>query len=224
MSSVPTPTTSSTEPPAEPPTARAVLREAAPRMLRDALGPLVAFYLGWKLVGLAVGILAAFTIGLARRCWRARREGRPGAIVRLVLAIVCVRAVVGLIGGSDDRLLRAGRRARHRAGHGVPRLARPRPAARRAVRRRRLSTSTRRSARRPSTARSSPGSRSPSASSSSPRAVDPHHRAGAPSSDDAYVATAAILDAPVLLGMLAWSISYSVRRFRRTPEWEMLFG
>jgi intracellular septation protein A len=43
-------------------------------------------------------------------------------------------------------------------------------------------------------------------------------------SDDAYVATAAILDAPGLLGMLAWSISYSVRRFRRTPEWEMLFG
>src|SRR5947199_19376 len=74
-------------------------REAAPRMLRDTLGPLIAFYVGWKAVGLAVGVLAALVAGLGA-LWLARREGRPGAFVRVVLAIVVVRALVGLIGHS----------------------------------------------------------------------------------------------------------------------------
>ena len=41
---------------------------------------------------------------------------------------------------------------------------------------------------------------------------------------DRYVAFAAIIDVPFLLGLLAWSIRYSIRTFRGTEEWERLFG
>src|SRR5204862_4745173 len=81
------------------PTPRAVLRVAAPRMLRDTLGPLAAFYVLWKTVGLAAGVLGALAVGLVA-LYFARREGRPGAFVRVVLAIVLFRAAVGLIGHS----------------------------------------------------------------------------------------------------------------------------
>ena len=46
-------------------------------------------------------------------------------------------------------------------------------------------------------------------------------------SHDAYVSLqddTAIIDVPFLLGLLAWSIRYSIRTFRGTEEWERLFG
>jgi intracellular septation protein A len=190
-------------------------------MLREALGPLAAFYLGWKLVGLAVGIIAAFAIGVLGVI-AARREGRPGAIVRLVLAIVCVRAIVGLIGGSTtvyfaqdvamDTALGCAFLGSLVVGKPLAQLfaadvfdfseeIRALPVYREVFTRITLAFGV----------------------FFLVRAVI-RVIVLATASDDAYVATAAILDAPGLLGMLAWSISYSVRRFRRTPEWEMLFG
>ena len=190
-------------------------------MLREALGPLAAFYLGWKLIGLAAGILAAFTIGVLG-VLAARREGRPGAIVRLVLAIVCVRAVVGLIGGSTtvyfaqdvalDTALGAAFLGSLALGRPLAQLfaadvfdfseeIRALPVYREVFARITLAFGI----------------------FFLTRAVI-RVVVLATSSDDAYVATAAILDAPGLLAMLAWSISYAVRTFRRTPEWEMLFG
>jgi hypothetical protein len=78
---------------------RAVLRSAAPRLVRDAVGPLAIFYAGWKLVGLSVGIVAALLFGFAVFS-RERRAGRPGLIVRVALTFVVIRAIVGLSAGS----------------------------------------------------------------------------------------------------------------------------
>ena len=41
---------------------------------------------------------------------------------------------------------------------------------------------------------------------------------------DRYVAFAVIVDVGFLVGLLTWSISYSMRRFRRTEQWERLYG
>jgi|tagenome__1003787_1003787.scaffolds.fasta_scaffold20353042_2 uncharacterized membrane protein len=198
-----------------------MLREAGPRLVLDAIGPLAGFYLGWKLVGLAVGILVAFTIGLLA-VYRARREGRPGAIVRLVLAIVCVRAVVGLIGGSttvyfaQDVVVDT---ALGLAMFGSLALGKPLTALF-AADVYEFSPEM----------RAAPAYREVFARITLVWGVFFLTRAVirvivlATSSPDAYVVTAAILDAPGLLVMLAWSLTYSVRSFRRTPEWEMLFG
>jgi intracellular septation protein A len=78
---------------------RAVLRSAAPRLVRDAFGPLAIFYAGWKLVDLSVGIVAALLFGFAVYS-RERRAGRPALIVRVALIFVVIRAIVGLSSGS----------------------------------------------------------------------------------------------------------------------------
>ncbi len=38
---------------------RAMLLGTGPRFARDAFGPVVVFYVGWKIVGLSTGIVAA---------------------------------------------------------------------------------------------------------------------------------------------------------------------
>ena len=62
---------------------RRLLRSAGPRLLRDILGPTLAFYAGWRLSGnLVVGITLGTTFSLAAYRHE-RRHGRPGAITRL---------------------------------------------------------------------------------------------------------------------------------------------
>ena len=83
----------------EAPRARDVLRATGPRVARDAFGPLVAFYVTWRLLGLIPGIAAAvLTAGLLYTYERHRQ--RPGMVVRLSLGLVLIRAAVGLISGS----------------------------------------------------------------------------------------------------------------------------
>jgi intracellular septation protein A len=83
---------------AEPFAVGSVLRRSAPRIVRDALGPIVAFFIGWKLVGLVAGIGLATVFALAM--YRSERShGRPALVVRVALGLVLVRAVVGLISG-----------------------------------------------------------------------------------------------------------------------------
>ncbi|HEV3226744.1 MAG TPA: VC0807 family protein [Acidimicrobiales bacterium] len=84
---------------------RTLLRSAAPRLLRDILGPTLSFYAGWKatgslLIGIALG--TAFSLGAYRY---ERRHGRPGAIARLVLAFVVLQAIIGLATGSAKAYL-----------------------------------------------------------------------------------------------------------------------
>jgi hypothetical protein len=78
---------------------RTVLRGAAPRLVRDAFGPLACFFAGWKLIGLTAGILIAAAFGAAIFVHE-RRAGRPAMIVRIALVLVAIRAIVGLTTGS----------------------------------------------------------------------------------------------------------------------------
>jgi hypothetical protein len=77
----------------------AIIRASAPRLVRDGFGPLATFFAGWKLIGLTAGIALAVAFGLAVFLHE-RRQGRPAALVRVALAVVCLRAVVGLSSGS----------------------------------------------------------------------------------------------------------------------------
>jgi hypothetical protein len=76
-----------------------IIRTAAPRMVRDAFGPLATFFVGWKLFGLTAGIFLALAFGLLVFVHE-RRQGRPAALVRVAMVIVCIRAIVGLSSGS----------------------------------------------------------------------------------------------------------------------------
>ena len=76
-----------------------MLRAGAARVVRDSLLPLAAFYAGWKLIGLVAGI--AFASAVALGAWRyERRRERPGAVARITLGLVFIRATVGLLTGS----------------------------------------------------------------------------------------------------------------------------
>jgi uncharacterized membrane protein len=70
-----------------------------PRLVRDGFGPLVVFYVGWKLIGLTAGIVLALVFGLSVFAHE-RRRGRPAAFVRMGLFLVALRAIVGLGSGS----------------------------------------------------------------------------------------------------------------------------
>jgi intracellular septation protein A len=72
-----------------------VLLGSGPRFARDAFGPLLAFYLGWKLGGIVVGITVATLV--ATLAWGyERRHERPGMVARLSLALVIIHTVIGL--------------------------------------------------------------------------------------------------------------------------------
>ena len=82
------------------PSVKEMLLGGGPRFARDAFGPPLAFYVGWKSAGLVVGLALATLVSLL--AWRAeRRAGRPGFMTRLSLAIVIIQAVVGLVAGSE---------------------------------------------------------------------------------------------------------------------------
>lgn len=83
-----------------PPSLKEMLLGGGPRIARDAFGPPLAFYVGWKAVGLVAGIALATFVSLL--AWRAARgAGRSGVMARLTLVLVLVQAVVGLASGSE---------------------------------------------------------------------------------------------------------------------------
>jgi hypothetical protein len=77
-----------------------MLLGGGPRFARDAFGPPLAFYIGWKSAGLAAGIAAATAMSLLAFGVE-RRAGRPGLVSRLALGIVFVQAAIGLAAGSE---------------------------------------------------------------------------------------------------------------------------
>jgi Protein of unknown function (DUF3159) len=81
------------------PSFRSIFLAGAPRFARELFGPVAAFYLGWKVGGLIVGILLASAVGIALDLYE-RRRGRGGALALVSVAFVIVQAVVGLAADS----------------------------------------------------------------------------------------------------------------------------
>ena len=77
----------------------ALLLGSGPRFARDALGPVLVFYLGWKLLGLTAGIIGATVVALIAYGWE-RRQARSGLTATIGLGIALVQAIVGLASGS----------------------------------------------------------------------------------------------------------------------------
>jgi hypothetical protein len=81
------------------PSLRTILTANGPRFIRDAVGPVLVFYVGWKTVGLVVGILAATALTTGTFIWE-RQHGRTGLGASIGLSIALVQAVTGLLSGS----------------------------------------------------------------------------------------------------------------------------
>jgi hypothetical protein len=61
----------------------------------------LVFYLVWKLVGIVPGILAATAVALAAVYYERRRD-RAGLVVRIALALGLIQAVVGIVTRSAE--------------------------------------------------------------------------------------------------------------------------
>ena len=82
-----------------PPTFRGVLFTGLPGFLREGFLPLGVFYVGLRLGGLGVGIVASAMTSVLIYLYE-RRAGRDALLVRLSLAFVAVQSVVGLVAHS----------------------------------------------------------------------------------------------------------------------------
>jgi len=67
-----------------------------PRFVRDACGPVLVFYAGWKLVGLETGIAGATALAVVAYLWE-RRQSRSGLSPAIGLGIALVQAIAGLM-------------------------------------------------------------------------------------------------------------------------------
>jgi intracellular septation protein A len=83
---------------------RDLLLGSGPRMARDAFGPMLAFYVGWRLFGLVAGIAIATGLSLVALWWE-HQQGRRGLMARIGLAFVVLQAAVGLFTGSEQLYL-----------------------------------------------------------------------------------------------------------------------
>jgi intracellular septation protein A len=77
---------------------------SGPRLAVDAMGPMLAFYAGWRIFGLVAGIAAATVVSFVALRVDAR-QGRRGLLVRIGFAVVIVQGVVGLVSGSEQLYL-----------------------------------------------------------------------------------------------------------------------
>jgi hypothetical protein len=71
---------------------------SGPRFARDAFGPVIVFYVAWKLIGLPTAILAATALAIAAYVFE-RRRARSGITAGLGLGIALVQAIAGLAAG-----------------------------------------------------------------------------------------------------------------------------
>ena len=96
--------------PASPPgrvTLGALLLESGPRFARDALGPVLAFYVFWRLFGLVAGIAAASVVAVAAFVWQ-RRHANSGIMPAIGLGVAGVQAISGLATGSASAFFAPG--------------------------------------------------------------------------------------------------------------------
>ncbi len=76
-----------------------ILLGGGPRFARDAFGPVLAFYLVWKLWAIVPGIVAATLVSVVAYHYERRRD-RTGAVARLSLGFVLVQALIGVVSNS----------------------------------------------------------------------------------------------------------------------------
>ena len=88
-----------TDPSLTEPSFRRILLGGLPSFLREGLLPLGAFYVGWRLSGLGIGIAASAVASVLVYAYE-RRAGRDGHMVRLSLAFVLVQTIVGMLSHS----------------------------------------------------------------------------------------------------------------------------
>ncbi|HVS29673.1 MAG TPA: VC0807 family protein [Solirubrobacteraceae bacterium] len=202
--------------PLQPVAARAILRRTGPRLVRDGAGPIAAFYVGWKLIGLIAGITLATLFGLL--VYRhERRSGRPAIVVRVALGLVLIRAIVGLI--SRDTTVYLGQEIALDALLGSITLGS-------LVLRRPLAAAFAREIYEfPEAMRESHSFTSVFRRVTAVWGVYFLLRGGVrliallTLSTGNYLLVAALSDAPFLLALLAWSVLYTGRRLRRSEEW-----
>src|SRR2546426_12263638 len=76
-------------------TVKSLMLGSGPRFARDAFGPVLAFYVAWKLFGLVAGIVLATLVSvLAYR--HERKNDRMGRMPLLSLGFVVVQGIIGL--------------------------------------------------------------------------------------------------------------------------------
>jgi hypothetical protein len=78
---------------------RALFLGTGPRFARDAVGPVLTFYVIWKLVGLVPGIVAATLVAFLCFLWERQRE-RSGLGAAIGFTVALVQAAAGLATGS----------------------------------------------------------------------------------------------------------------------------
>jgi hypothetical protein len=86
------------------PSVRSIVVTGLPGFLREGFLPLGAFYAGYRLSGLAVGMAAAAAVAVLVYVVE-RRAGRDGTLVRLSLAFVALQTLVGLVSGDTTAYL-----------------------------------------------------------------------------------------------------------------------
>jgi intracellular septation protein A len=81
------------------PSVRKIFLAGAPRFARELFGPVLGFYVAWKLGGLTAGIVTATAVALAIE-WYERKHGRRGSLALVSAAFVVIQGVVGLVADS----------------------------------------------------------------------------------------------------------------------------
>jgi intracellular septation protein A len=79
---------------------KALMLGSGPRFARDAFGPLLVFYAVWKAAGLVAGIGAATVVSLLAYRYEKRRD-RSGVMARISLGFIFVQAAIGLLSRSE---------------------------------------------------------------------------------------------------------------------------
>jgi Protein of unknown function (DUF3159) len=82
-----------------PPTWRSLVARGVPQFAAEAVLPVAAFYVGWRVLGLAVGIGVSAIVSVALAAVLIR-HGRDVGLVAVGAAFVVIQAVVGLVSGS----------------------------------------------------------------------------------------------------------------------------
>jgi len=77
----------------------ALMLGTGPRFARDAFGPVVVFYVGWKTIGLGTGTVAATLVAVGAFGWE-RWQARAGLSAFFGLGIALVQALSALASGS----------------------------------------------------------------------------------------------------------------------------